>query len=61
MRKEMKQIHASRYKRQIIMRTTTMMMEMNMRPRKAYRHSMSIIPCHFMDINNLRLGGMRQR
>lgn len=48
-------------KRQIIMRNVTMMMEMNMRPNRAYRHSMSIIPCHFMPMNNLRLGGRMQR
>ena len=48
-------------KRQILMRNVTMMMEMNMRHSRAYRQSMSIIPCHFMPMNNSRLGGRMQR
>lgn len=43
------------------MRNVIMMMEMNMRPNRAYRHAMSIILCHFVPMNNLRLGGRRQR
>lgn len=43
--------------KEIIMRSTTMMREMNMRRVRAYVRSMSISPCFIMPENNMRSGG----
>ena len=48
-------------KRQILMRTEMMIRELNIRHIRAYRNSMSLVPCHFMPKYIWRLGGRMQR